>query len=256
MLLSGTDNRRNIWNLAARRGTWLWAKLLQEEYPSEGYFMNTRTTPRDVEALQLRAHEYMRQQVEQMDDWDRAFYREWTSLITRNALAFPYPMGEPVGRESEAQTLMATPIHGYAGGSAASTDTPVQEFHDSSPFRTWNTNPLLLPMEGTLEDGTTTSESIQTTPAFQDWNSNAKPSGTNPTGCDRWTTALHVSRAYSSTDGISQVSRNPTSFPYRHGKDLWKMETTTSGSTQTTIASRPWNSQHPSKGYWCCKEIG
>ena len=26
-------------------------------------------------------------------------------------------------------------------------------------------------MEGTLEGGTTTSESIQTTPAFQDWNS-------------------------------------------------------------------------------------
>ena len=88
--------------------------------------MNTRSTPRDVEALQLRAHEYMRQQVEQMDDWDKAFYREWTSLIPRNALAFPYAMGEPMERESEAQTLMATPIRGYAGGSAASTDTPVQ----------------------------------------------------------------------------------------------------------------------------------
>ena len=86
----------------------------------------------------------MREQLEQMDDWDRAFYREWTSLITRNALAFPYPMGDPVGRESEAQTLMATPIRGYVEGSAASTGTSVA-------------------MEGTLEDGTTTSGSTQTT---------------------------------------------------------------------------------------------
>ena len=105
MLLSGTDTRRNIGNPDARYNTWLWAKMLQEEYPSEGYSMNTRSTPRDVEALQMRAREYTRQQLAQMDDWDRAFYREWTSLITRNALAFPYSME----LESEAQTLIANP---------------------------------------------------------------------------------------------------------------------------------------------------
>ena len=63
MLLSGTDNPRNHSN--------------------------------EVEELQSRACEYTQQQLEQMDDWDRAFYREWTSLVSRNALAPPYPMGEP-----------------------------------------------------------------------------------------------------------------------------------------------------------------
>ena len=148
------------WNYTVRSYTWLRAKLLQEEYPSEGYFMNTmwerpkialveiptrlmmllsgtdnrryrsgrysvspRITPYEVEELQLRAREYTRQQVEQMNVWERAFHREWVSLISRNAISFPYPM------------------------------------------------------EGTLEDGTTTSESIQTTPAFQDWNFNATPRG-------------------------------------------------------------------------------
>ena len=93
MLLSGTDNRRNR---------------------SEGYSVRSRITSSEVKELQCRPREYMRQQLEQMDDWDRAFHREWTiSYLTQNALAFPYPMGDPVGRESEAQTLMATPIRGY-----------------------------------------------------------------------------------------------------------------------------------------------
>ena len=65
MLLSGTDNRRNHSD--------------------------------EVEELQLRAREYTRQQLEQMDDWDRAFYREWTSLISRNALTSTYPLEEPSG---------------------------------------------------------------------------------------------------------------------------------------------------------------
>ena len=86
MLLSGTDNRRDSWNIDTHLGSWLRAKLLQAEYPAKGYFMNTGTTPQDVAALQLRAHEYMREQLEQMDDWDRAFHREWISLISRNAL--------------------------------------------------------------------------------------------------------------------------------------------------------------------------
>ena len=198
---SGADNRRDNDSSITRKSAWLWAKLLQEEYPSEGYSMNTRSTPREVEALQARAREYTRRQLEQMDEWERAFYREWTSLISRNALAFLYPMEREseaqtltatpirgyiereseaqalmatpirgyIERESEAQTLIATPIRGYVGGvggSASSTDILVPGFHDR-PHRDGNTNPLLRTTEGTLEDGTTTSESIQTTPAFQ-----------------------------------------------------------------------------------------
>ena len=176
MLLSGTDTRRNIGNPDARYHTWLWAKLLQEEYPSEGYSMNTRSTPREVEALQARAREYTQQQVEQMDEWERALYREWTSLISWNALAFPYPMES----ESEAQTLIATPIHGYVesgGGSASSTDILVPGFHDR-PHMDCDTNPLLRKMEGTLEDGPTTSGSTQTTIASRTWNSDTLPRGT------------------------------------------------------------------------------
>ena len=51
----------------------------------------------ETEELQAR-REYTRRQLASMDDWDRAFYQGWTSLISRNALAFPYPMGKP--RES------------------------------------------------------------------------------------------------------------------------------------------------------------
>ena len=122
---------REMGNPTAHHNRWLWANLLQEGYPSEGYFMNTmgsrtgigswlrptialRDIPKrltrllsgtdnrrnhsdEVEELQSRAREYTRQQLEQMDDWDRAFYREWTSLISRNALTSPYPLEEPSG---------------------------------------------------------------------------------------------------------------------------------------------------------------
>ena len=44
-----------------------------------------------MEALQIRARGYARQQVEQMNDWERALHREWVSLISRNATSFPYP---------------------------------------------------------------------------------------------------------------------------------------------------------------------
>ena len=140
--LSGADDDRELRRPMAHHSRWLWAKLLQEEYPSEGYFMNTtglrtgngswfrpnialRDIPKrlmmllsgtdnrrtgsegysgnqriisEAEELQARAREYTRRQLEGMDDWDRAFYQEWTSLISRNALAYPYPLGEP--RES------------------------------------------------------------------------------------------------------------------------------------------------------------
>ena len=139
------DGYREMGNQTASHIRWLWAKLLQEEYPAEGYFMDTmgsrtgigswfrprialRDIPKrltmllsgtdnrrnhsdDAEALQLRARDYTRQQLEKMDEWDRAFYREWTSLISRNALTSVYPQWII---ESEAQTLMATPIRGYA----------------------------------------------------------------------------------------------------------------------------------------------
>ena len=82
---------------------WRWAELLQEEYPAEGYFMNTersgtgtgswfrprialRDIPKrlmmllsgtdnrrnhsaEVEALQSRARDYAQRQSDQMDDW-------------------------------------------------------------------------------------------------------------------------------------------------------------------------------------------
>ena len=111
------DNSREFRSPTVHHNRWLWARLLQEEYPAEGYFMNTkgsrtgigswfrpkitlrdipkrlmmwlsgtdnrRNHSNEVEELQSRAREYTRQQLEQMDDWDRAFYREWTSLISR-----------------------------------------------------------------------------------------------------------------------------------------------------------------------------
>ena len=86
-------------------------------------------------------------------------------------------MGQLEEGESEAQTLMATPIRGYAGGSAASTVTPAQGFY-GDPSRTGYTHPFLRMMEGNSEDGTTTSESIQTTPASRTWNSSTLPRGT------------------------------------------------------------------------------
>ena len=206
MWLSDTDNRRCIWNHIIRSYTWLWAKLLQEEYPAEGYFMNTRCTPQDVEALQARAREYTRQQVEQMDDWDRAFYREWTSLISRNALAFPYPMGEPIEsskvklrRSSQRRSVATRDISPQARAH------PGRDCVISSPRRQWTSqlgrynpreqrvlgqdgegnshttgNPISFPYprEGNTEDGTTTSESTQTTIASRTWNSDTLPRGT------------------------------------------------------------------------------
>ena len=239
----GVTTGHKMGSPTARFSAWLWAKLLQEEYP-EGYSMNTRSTPREVEALQARAREYTRQQVEQMDEWERAFYREWTSLMSRNALAFPYPMES----ESEAQTPIATPIHGYVGdvgGSASSTDILVPGFHDR-PHRDWDTNPLLRTMEGTLEDGTTTSESIQTTPAFQNWNSTnfrrSEPHRSYPREQVRPEETGGIF-----PDGVTSPTRNSIPFPHRMEGTL-EDGTTTSGSTQTTIASRTRNSDTLPRG--------
>ena len=183
MLLSGTDNRRNR---------------------SEGYSENRRIIS-EAEELQARAREYTRRQLEQMDDWDRAFYREWTSLVSRNALAFPYPMGEPMGsskvklRRSWQRRSVAT--------RDISPNARVTPGRDSvpSPRRQWTSqlgrydpreqrvhgpqgegfshitgNPISFPypMEGNTEDGTTTSESTQTTIASRTWNSDTLPRGT------------------------------------------------------------------------------
>ena len=97
-----------------------WAKLLQEEYPTKGYFMNTKRSgigigtwlrPRidlwdipkrlimllsgtdnrrshsdKVEELQLRAREYTQRQLEQMDDWDKAFHREYSDTLPRGTV--------------------------------------------------------------------------------------------------------------------------------------------------------------------------
>ena len=275
MLLSGTDTRRNIGNPGARYNTWLGAELLQEDYPSEGYFMNTTGSrtgigswfrpntalmkiPKSDELLSgtdtrrgisrkvttseyTRAREYTRRQVEQMDEWERAFYQEWTSLISRNALAFPYPME----RESEAQTLIATPIRGYARGSASSTDLSVLASNDR-PFRARNTNPLLRTMEGTLEDGTTTSESIQTTPASRNWNSaNLRRSGIPRSYPGEQVTPERAGGPF--PEGVTPSTRDSISFPYRMEGTL-EDGTTTSGSTQTTIASRTRNSDTLPRG--------
>ena len=220
LLLSGTDNRRNHSD--------------------------------EVEELQSRAREYTRQQLEQMNDWDRAFYREWTSLISRNAIALPYPMGEPIESESAAQTLMATPIRGYVGGSAASTDTPAMGSYQDS-LRMRNSNSILYQMEGILEGGTTTSESIQTTPAFQDWNLNvySRRMGSHP---DHPGERLRQETSGFFPEGIPQESRNPISFPYPMEGTL-EDGTTTSGSTQTTIASRTWNSNTLPTGNGIAEEI-
>ena len=66
--------------------TWLRTKLLQEEYPSEGYSMNTGTTHQEVQTLESRASTYVRTQVETMDKWERTLHREWSSLVSRNLL--------------------------------------------------------------------------------------------------------------------------------------------------------------------------
>ena len=204
------DNSRELRSPNAHHNRWLWAKLLLEEYLSEGYFMNTtglRTTfsswfrlnnalrdiPKrltmllsstdnrrnhsdEVEELQSRAREYTRQQLEQMDDWDRAFYREWTSLVSRNALASPYPMGEPMGsskvklrrssqRRSVATREISPQVRAHAG----------RDFIISSPRRS-RTNQLGRhdPREQRVfgQDG---GISIHTTIASRTWNSDTLP---------------------------------------------------------------------------------
>ena len=227
---------REVRNPTAHHNRWLWANLLQEEYPSEGYFMNTmgsgigswfrpmialRDIPKrltrllsgtdnrrnhsdEVEELQSRAREYTRQQLEQMDDWDRAFYREWTSLISRNALTSPYPLEEPSGsskvklRRSRQRRSVATRDISPQARANTSSDPII-----SSPRRQWTSqlgrydpreqrvlgqygegfshitgNPMSYPMEGNREDGTTTSGSTQTTIASRTWNSDTLPRGT------------------------------------------------------------------------------
>ena len=212
---------------------WLWAKLLQEEYPLEGYFMNTqgsRTSPwfrpritlRDipkrlmmllsgtdnrrnpsdeVEELQSRAREFTRQQVEQMDDWDRALYREWTSLVSRNAITSNYPLEEPSGsskvklkrswqRRSVATRDISPEPRAAVGSDPCGPWTSQLGRYDPREQRVLgqdgegishikgnpNSSPHLV--EGNMEDGTTTSGSIQTTIASRTWNSDTLPRGT------------------------------------------------------------------------------
>ena len=228
---------RETRNPTAHHNRWLWAKLLQEEYPSEGYFMNTmrsgigswfrpRSALRDipkrlmmllsstdnrrnhsdeVEELQSRAREYT-QQLEQMDGWDRAFYREWTSLISRNALTSPCPLEESSGsskvklRRSRQRRSVATRDISPQPRVNAGSDSII-----SSPHRQWtgqlgrydpreqralgqygegfsqstgNPTSYTYPMEGNREDGTTTSGSTQTTIASRTWNSDTLLRGT------------------------------------------------------------------------------
>ena len=193
MSLRGTDDHHSIRSFTSRGYGWQWVKPLQAEYPAKGYFMNTRWTPRDVEALQERAREYTRQQEEQMDDWDRAFYREWTSLVSRNALAFPYPMVEPLGEEevklrrswqrrsvaTQEALLQAQPRLSTSSTASSSSDTGIQaRYRARNPFVPGDAIPFPYQREGTLEDRTTTSESTQTTTASRTWNSYALPRGT------------------------------------------------------------------------------
>ena len=231
------DDCREVRNPTAHHNRWLCANLLQEEYPSEGYFMNTmglRTTisswfrlngalrdiPKrltmllsgtdnlrnhsdEIEELQSRAREYTRQQLAHMDDWDRAFYREWTSLVSRNALASPYPMGEPMGsskvklRRSSQRRSVATreisprsQVHAGRELSSPRRSRTTQLGRPNPPEQrvlgqdggishiTGNPIPFPHPVEGNTEDGTTTSGSTQTTIPSRNWNSDTLPRGT------------------------------------------------------------------------------
>ena len=174
MLLSGTDNRRNHSD--------------------------------EAEELQSRAHEYARQQLEQMNDWDRALYRGWTSLVSKNALASPYPIGEPqesskvkLRRSRQRRSVATRDISPRTRTNAD--NNPIS----SSPRRQWtsqlgrydpreqrtlgqsgegfsrmtgNPMPHAYLMEGNSEDGTTISESTQTTIPSRTWNSDTLPRGT------------------------------------------------------------------------------
>ena len=153
----------------------------------------------------MRAHEYTRQQLEHMDDWDRAFHREWISLISRNALTSTYPLEEP--RESSKVKLRRS----WQRRSVATRDVSPQPRAAAgrdtlfNPRRLWTSqlgrhnpreqrilsqdeegtshilgSPITTPrlVEGNTEDGTTTSGSIQTTIASRAWNSDTLPRGT------------------------------------------------------------------------------
>ena len=174
MLLSGTDNRRN---------------------PSD-----------EIEELQSRAREFTRYQLEQMDDWDRALYREWTSLVSRNALTSTHPLEEPSGssnvklRRSRQRRSVATrdisPQPRASAGSDSLRSTPrrqetsqlgrydpreqrvLGQYGEGSSHITGNPMPYTYPMEGNREDGTTTSGSTQTTIPSRTWNSDTLPRGT------------------------------------------------------------------------------
>ena len=227
-------------NPIERHSRRLWTELLQEEYPAEGYFMNTkrsgtgigswfrlrialRDIPKrltmllsgtdnrrnhsdEVEALQLRACDYTRRQLDQIDDWDRALHREWVSLVSRDALISPYSLEESSEsskvkhRRSRQRRSVATRDISPQSRVSAGSDSLI-----SSPRRQWTSQlgrydpreqrvlgqyrggfshitgtPIPNPdlMEENSEDGTTTSGSTQTTIASRTWNSDTLPPGT------------------------------------------------------------------------------
>ena len=205
---------------------WLWARLIQEEYPSEGYFMNTkgpgtsswfrpgialrdipkrltmllsgtdnrRNHPDEVEALQLRARDYTQRQLDQMDDWDRALHREWVSLVS-----------SPYSLEESSESSKVKHRRSRQRRSAATRDISPQprvsvgsDSLISSPRRQW------------------TSQLGRYDPREQ-----------------------RVLGQYG--EGFSHITGTPISNP-----DIMEENsedgTTTSGSTQTTTASRTWNS--------------
>ena len=142
-----------------------------------------------------------------MDDWDRALHREWVSLdpseVSRNALAFPYPLEEPGGsskvklKRSWQRRSVATrdisPQPQASTGSDSVAFTPCRQeisqrgrydsreqrvrgqYGDGSFHITEIPAPSTYLMEGNSEDGTTTSGSTQTTIASRTWNSDTLP---------------------------------------------------------------------------------
>ena len=212
---------------------WQWTKPLQAEYPAKGYFMDTkdlgteswfrpmitlwgipkrlimllsgtdnRRDPSDeVEELQSRAREFTRHQVEQLDDWDRALYREWTSLVSRNAIISTYPLEEPSGsskvkhrrswqRRSVATRDISPQPRAAVGNDPCRPWTSQLGRYDPREQRVLGQDgegiscimgdPNSIPhlVERNTEDGTTASGSIQTTIASRTWNSDTLPRGT------------------------------------------------------------------------------
>ena len=228
-----------IRNPTEHHNRWRWAELLQEEYPAEGYFMNTersgtgtgswfrprialRDIPKrltmllsgtdnrrnhsdEVEALQSRARDYAQRQSDQMDDWDRALHREWVSLVSRNALISPYSLTEPSEsskvkhRRSRQRRSVATRDISPQPRVGVGSDSRI-----SSPRRQW------------------TSQLGRYNPREQ-----------------------RVLGHYG--EGFSHILGNPVSNPHPMEGNT-EDGTTTSGSTQTTIASRTWNSDTLPRG--------